>query len=81
MSSLMKPLAVQDVLSVFTEIDPASLSLTAHILIEFLTSDGLLTLQVPKPMASELGAHLCRIALEPDNPTEPISTRSADPRR
>jgi hypothetical protein len=80
-SSLMKPLAVQDVFSVFTDIDPTSSSPTTHILIELLTSDGLLILQIPEPMARELGASLSRISLEPDNPSEQTPTRPADLRR
>jgi hypothetical protein len=77
----MKPLAVQDVLSVFADIDPAGSSPTTHVLIELLTSDGLLILQVPKPMASDLGESLSQISLEPDHPAEQTSRRSADLRR
>ena len=77
----MKPLEVQDVLSVFTDIDPASSSPTTHILIELLTSDGLLILQVPKPMARELGTNLSRTSLEPDHPPEQTNTRPSDLRR
>ena len=81
MSSLVKPLAVQDVFSVFSDADPASSTPATHVLIELLTSDGLLILQVPKPMARELGESLSRICREPDRPVEQASTRASDLRR
>jgi hypothetical protein len=80
-SSLVKPLAVQDVFSVFTDVDPAISPPTTHVLIELLTSDGLLILQVPKPMARELGESLSRISREPDHSSEQTHTRPADLRR
>jgi hypothetical protein len=69
--SVMKPLPVQDVLSVFRDIDPSGSSPTTHVLIELLTSDGLLILQVPMPMAQELGESLSRISLEEDCLSQP----------
>ena len=81
MSSLVKPLAVQDVFNVFSDIDPTNSPPTTHVLIELLTSDGLLILQVPKPMARELAENLSRISLEPDAPAEQAGTRSSDLRR
>ena len=81
MSSLGKPLAVQDVFSVFSDIDPASSPPATYVLIELLTSDGLLILQVPKPMARELGDSLLRISREPDQPSEQIHTQPAGLRR
>jgi len=80
-SSLVKPLAVQDFFSVFSDVDPASSPPATHVLIELLTSDGLLILQVPKPMARELGASLSRISQEPDNPAEQANMRASDLRR
>ena len=67
MPNIMKPLPVQDVLSVFTDIDPSGSSPTTHVLIELLTSDGLLILKVPTPMARELGDNLSRTPLEADS--------------
>jgi hypothetical protein len=62
-----KPLPVQDVLSVFADVDKSGSSPTTHVLIELLTSDGLLILQVPKPMAQELGESLSRTSLVEDS--------------
>ena len=81
MSSLVKPLAVQDVFNVFRDIDPTNSLPTTHVLIELLTSDGLLILKVPKPMARELGESLSRISLEPDVPAEQAGTSESDWRR
>lgn len=78
MSNVTKPLAVQDVLSVFTDVDPVGASPTPHVLIELLTSDGLLILQVPKPMGRELGESLTRASLEPDHPPEQSNARPSD---
>jgi hypothetical protein len=61
-----KPLPVQDVLSVVADVDKSGSSPTNHVLIELLTSDGLLILQVPKPMAQELGESLSRTSLVED---------------
>jgi len=63
-------LAVQDVLSIYTGIDSTTSSPTMDVLVELLTSDGLLILQIPKPMARELGESVSRISLEPDHPSE-----------
>lgn len=63
MESAMKPLPVQDILSVFTDLDSSVSPPTVHIFVELLTSDGLLTLRVPKPMARELRESLSRISL------------------
>jgi hypothetical protein len=80
-SRLVKPLAVQDVFNVFSDKDPTNSPPAAHVLIELLTSDGLLILQVPKPMARELGENLSRISLEPDAHAEQAGTRASDLRR
>jgi len=80
-SRLVKPLAVQDVFGVFTAADPASSPPAAHILIELLTSDGLLVLQVPEPMARELGESLSRVSPRPDHASGQTRTRPADLRR
>lgn len=69
--SAMKPLPVQDILNVFTDVDPSGSPPTTHILVELLTSDGLLTLQVSKPMARELRESLSRISLADDHSSEP----------
>ena len=71
MNNAMKPLPVQDILSVFTDIDPSGSPPTTHILVELLTSDGLLILQIPKPMARELRENLSRISLGDDCLSEP----------
>ncbi len=63
MQSVAKPLSVQDVLSVFADDDKSGSSPTTHVLIELLTSDGLLILQIPKPLAQELGESLSRTSL------------------
>jgi hypothetical protein len=68
--NVMKPLPVQDVLSVFRDIDPSGSSPTTHVLIELLTSDGRLILKVPTPMARELGDSLSRISLKADSLSE-----------
>jgi hypothetical protein len=74
LQSVIKPLSVQDVLSVFSDVDPSGSSPTTHVLIEVLTSDGLMVLQLPKPMARELGESLSRISLEDDFPSGPPVT-------
>ena len=81
MPSLVKPLAVQDVFNLFSDIDSTNSPPTTHVLIELLTSDGLLILQLPKPMARELGENLSRVSLEPDAPAEQAGTRASDLRR
>ena len=48
------PLPVQDVLSVFADVDRSRRVTAPYILIELLTSEGLLVLKVPQPMAREL---------------------------
>ena len=73
--NVMKPLPVQDVLRVFMDIDPSGSSPTFDVLIELLTSDGLLILKVPTPMARELGDSLSRTSVEADSLSEPPATR------
>jgi hypothetical protein len=63
MHSAVKPLPVLDVLSVFADVNPSAV-LSAPILIELLTVDGLLILRVPQPLANELGECLIRASLE-----------------
>ena len=67
MQSFAKPLPVQDVLSVFANVDKSGSFSTTHVLIELLTSDGLLILQVPRPMARELAESLGRTSLPDDS--------------
>jgi hypothetical protein len=63
MHSAVKPLPVLDVLSVFADVNPSAV-LSAPVLIELLTVDGLLILRVPQPLANELGECLIRASLE-----------------
>lgn len=75
MPTVTRPLPVQDVLSVFTDIDRSASVPSAHVLIELLTSDGLLILKAPKLMARELGESLSRASLEDDHLSEPPVSR------
>ena len=63
MHTAVKPLPVQDILSVFMDVSPA-VSFCDHVLVELLTAEGLLILRVPQPMARELSESLLRASSE-----------------
>lgn len=50
----VSPLPVSDVLSVFPDVDRSHRLASHYLLVELLTSEGLLVLKLPQPMAREL---------------------------
>jgi len=50
----VSPLPVSDVLSVFPDVDRSHALASHYLLVELLTSEGLLVLKLPQPMAREL---------------------------
>jgi len=64
MQTTVKPQAVQDVLSVFSDIDRSRTATVPHVLVELLTADGLLILKFPTLMARELMEALSRASAE-----------------
>jgi hypothetical protein len=50
----VSPLPVSDVLSVFPDVDRSHRLESHYLLVELLTSEGLLVLKLPQPMAREL---------------------------
>jgi hypothetical protein len=59
----VKPLPVQDVLGVFTDFDRSQRLAAPYVHIQLLTSEGLLVLKVPQPMARELTESLAQASL------------------
>ena len=59
----VNPLAVQDVLSVFADVDRSQRLAAPYVHIELLTSEGLLVLKLPQPMATELTESLSQASL------------------
>jgi hypothetical protein len=64
MQTTTNSLTVQDVLSVFSDIDRSGKLPAAQILVELLTADGLLILKFPTLMAMELMESLSRASEE-----------------
>ena len=64
MQTTRSPLAVQDILSVFSDFDLSNKVPTPQILVELLTADGLLILKMPTLMARELMESLDRASEE-----------------
>jgi hypothetical protein len=50
----VRPLPVKDVLSVFPDVDRSQRLASHYLLVQLLTSEGLLVLKLPQPMAREL---------------------------
>jgi len=59
-----KPLPVQDVLSVFPGVDQSQRISSDYVVVELLTSEGLLVLKTPKSLARNLADGLSRAAEE-----------------
>ena len=64
MQSTTHALAVQDILSVFADLDRTAKVPTTQVLVELLTADGLLILKMPPLMAKELMESLSRASDE-----------------
>lgn len=64
MQSTTPALAVQDILSVFADLDRTGKVPAQQVLVELLTADGLLILKMPPLMAKELMESLSRASEE-----------------
>jgi hypothetical protein len=58
----VRPLPVKDVLSVFPDVDRSRRLASNYLLVQLLTSEGLLVLKLPQPMARELTESLMQAA-------------------
>ncbi len=59
-----KPLPVQDVLSVFAGVDRSHRATRDYVVVELLTSEGLLVLKTPQSLAQNLAKELSRATSE-----------------